>query len=103
MSEAEEIFALHCRVNHIQVEREYRFHPERRWRFDFCIPEKKIAIEIEGGTWASGRHTRGSGFAADCEKYNEAAALGWRVFRFTPDMVKKGQAIILIAKVLAQN
>lgn len=72
---------------------EYRFHPTRKWRFDFCWPEEKIAVEVEGGTWSGGRHTTGAGFKKDCEKYNHAALLGYRVFRFTGDMVKRGEAI----------
>ena len=83
-------------------EREYKFHPERRWRFDFVIndrfatgpdPENWFAVEIEGGTYSRGRHTRGSGFAKDCRKYNAAAAMGWRVFRFTAEMIEDGSAI----------
>lgn len=66
---------------------EYRFHPARKWRFDFAIPDKKIAIELEGGIWTQGKHTRPLGYTADCEKYNEATRLGWRVFRFTPIML----------------
>lgn len=69
------------------LEPEYKFHPKRKWRFDFAYPPLKIAIECEGGTWANGRHTRGVGFSRDCEKYNAAALLGWRVFRFTSDML----------------
>jgi hypothetical protein len=62
-------------------EKEYRFYSKRKWRFDFCFPSIKCAIEIEGGVWSNGRHTRGSGFIDDCEKYNMATALGWSVFR----------------------
>jgi very-short-patch-repair endonuclease len=62
---------------------EFRFHPKRRWRFDFAWPAEKIAVECEGGTWSGGRHTRGKGYEGDCEKYNEAVILGWRVLRFT--------------------
>ncbi len=62
--------------------RELRFHPSRRWRFDFAFPDKKIAVEVEGGIWARGRHTRGGGYAGDVEKYNEAVKLGWRVLRY---------------------
>lgn len=79
---------------------EYRFHPERKWRFDFCWPKEKIAVEVEGGTWSGGRHTTGSGFAKDCEKYNHAAMMGYRVFRFTSDMVKKGEAIKWIREIM---
>ena len=66
-----------------ELVKEYRFHPTRRWRFDRAYPECKVGIEIEGATWAGGRHTREPGYSGDCEKYNEAARLGWRVFRFT--------------------
>ena len=63
---------------------EHRFHPVRKWRFDYAWPELKIALEVEGGAWTGGRHTTGKGFVADMEKYNTAAALGWRVIRTTP-------------------
>ena len=63
---------------------EFRFHPVRRWRFDFAHPEKRVAVEIEGGVFIRGRHNRPSGFIADCEKYNEAVKLGWRVLRVVP-------------------
>ena len=63
---------------------EYKFCPNRRWRFDYAIPEKKIGIEIEGGVWIRGRHSRGKGMIADMEKYNWAAIHGWKVLRYTP-------------------
>ena len=63
------------------VEKEFKFHPTRKWRFDFAIQEHKIAIESEGGIWSGGRHTRGKGFIGDMEKYNTATALGWRLIR----------------------
>jgi len=67
---------------------EYRFHPTRRWRFDFAWPALRLAVEIEGGEWNRGRHTRPRGFADDCEKYNAAAVSGWLVMRFTGGMVR---------------
>ena len=45
--------------------REHKFHPVRRWRFDLAFLENKLAIEIEGGVWIRGRHTRGNGFTRD--------------------------------------
>lgn len=72
---------------------EYRFHPKRRWRFDLAWPELMLAAEIEGGNWVGGRHTTGSGFEADCQKYDAAMRLGWNIYRCTSAMVKSGQAV----------
>ena len=69
-------------------EQEYRFFSPRRWRFDFAWDYEKVAVEIEGNAW----HVRGGGKHmqdADLEKYNAATLLGWRVFRFSPAMLKK--------------
>ncbi len=74
-------------INGPAYEPEFKFNPERRWRFDFAFPKAKVAIELEGGHWTNGRHTRGSGFEADCEKYNEAALAGWTVFRLTSGLI----------------
>jgi len=82
---------------------EHRFHPTRRWRFDFSWPSRMIAAEIEGGTWSGGRHTRGSGYEKDCEKYNEAVRLGWSVLRFTGKMVKDGSGILLIKEMIHER
>lgn len=73
-------------------EREHLFAKEamgRKWRFDFAWRQHKVAVEIEGGTWSGGRHNTGSGIQADCEKYNAAIVLGWRVLRFTTNDVNK--------------
>lgn len=66
-----------------QPEREFRFHPVRRWRFDFAWPAYRLAVEIDGGIFVNGRHGRGLQFSADCEKLNAAVLLGWRVLRYT--------------------
>lgn len=66
---------------------EYRFAPPRRWRFDYAWPMQKVALEVEGGVFTRGRHTRGKGFMNDMAKYNAATLAGWRVFRVTPDQL----------------
>lgn len=76
--------------------REYQFHPKRKWRFDYAFPERKIAIEKEGGVWTRGRHTRGSGFVKDLEKYNTATAMGWSVYRFTPQQIERSEYLKFI-------
>lgn len=70
---------------------EYAFCIGRRWRFDVASPSRMIAVEIEGGAFTAGRHTRGKGFVGDIEKYNEAAALGWVVLRALPEWVGKAK------------
>jgi len=74
---------------------EYRFLPDRRFRFDFAYPEKRLAIEYEGGIFSYGRHIQGRGYERDCEKYNLAQLAGWRVLRYTTITVQeKPQRII---------
>lgn len=92
-SKGEAAFRLQLTASKIAHETEYRFHPERRWKFDFAFPGKKFAVEIEGGHWSGGRHTRGSGFEADIEKYEAAMMLGWTVYRCTTGMVMSGRAL----------
>lgn len=71
-------------------ESEYKFSKLRKWRFDFCWPNLMMAVEIHGGVWSQGRHTRGSGFIKDREKMNEAQLLGWCVFEVTPQQITDG-------------
>ena len=80
--------------------RQYRFCPTRRWRADYAYPDAMLLIEVDGGTWSGGRHVRGKGFEADCEKTSTAAALGYRVVRVTRAMVEDGRAVALIAQAL---
>lgn len=79
-------------------EREHVFAKPPRWRFDFAWVADKMAVEVEGGTWIKGRHSRGAGMRKDAEKYNQAQIQGWRVLRFTGDMVRSGEAIETITR-----
>lgn len=81
---------------------EYKFHPTRKWRFDYAWPHLLLALEVEGGAFVAGRHTRGVGFVKDLEKYSEAAILGWRIVRVTPKQVKNGEALTLVERALRQ-
>ncbi len=65
-------------------------------RFDFAWPELRLAVEVEGGTWARGRHSRGAGYAQDVKKYNAATVAGWWVIRVTGDMIKNSDAMHII-------
>lgn len=68
-------------------EMEYKFHPVRKWRIDYAWPLCYLAVEIEGGIWTRGRHTRGSGFAKDIEKYNALTEAGWALLRYPPNNI----------------
>lgn len=106
MSKAEEELAFQLKVDGIAFEREYRFHPTRRWRFDFALPQFQLAIEIEGitswgknkdGTMKLGRHQAAKGIEGDLEKYDEAMRLGWNVYRCSQSMVRSGRALQTIS------
>lgn len=97
--------------------REFRFHPTRKWRFDYAWPLFKVALEIEGGAHGrllivtdgverragvsvplkagtrvrvGGRHQSGPGFERDIEKYNSGQILGWLILRGTTRQVRDG-------------
>jgi very-short-patch-repair endonuclease len=84
------------RANLPEPKTEYRFHPKRAWRLDFAWPALKLALEVEGGHWGDGRHTRGAGYTEDCAKYSCAAIAGWRVIRVTSTMMDDGTALDLL-------
>lgn len=105
MSAMESMFELHLRAHRIdgRFQREYRFHPTRRWRFDFADPAAKIAIELQGGIFGGkSAHNTGTGIRRDMEKSNEAQRLGWRVFQFYVDDVKSGRAVQYILQVIGE-
>jgi hypothetical protein len=89
--------------------REYRFHGERLWRFDIAWPEqavsgaRRIAVEVEGGAWVKGGHTRGLHFKSDIEKYAEAQVLGWIVLRVMPEHVISGKAADWLYRIAARD
>ncbi len=117
MSKPEEILAFHMKALRMgPFERQYKFHPTLKWRFDFAWPEHKVAVEVEGGvshaklvspkgTPIIGHHIHPEGFEHDCCKYNEATLLGWRLIRVTPRMVgsmrRGGSATEYIRRALA--
>ncbi|WP_281545871.1 hypothetical protein [Grimontia sp. SpTr1] len=82
-----------------EPEREYSFHPTRRWRFDFAWPALGLAVEVEGGGWTGGRHTRGKGFEQDMTKYSEAMKRGWTVYRCDRRLIQSGEAVDAILQI----
>lgn len=101
---AEDVLAAEIEVAGLpEAVREFYFWPGRRFRFDFAFVKDKLAVEIEGGTWVQGRHSRPAGYERDCVKYNGAALQGWTVLRFTTGMVIDGRAMETIREWFAQH
>ncbi len=78
---------------------EFRFC-ERKWRLDYAWVDRKLALEIEGGIWAQGRHNRPASMIKEMAKYNRLAVLGWRLIRCTPQDVKDGSIFATIKEAL---
>ena len=75
---------------------EHRFAPPRRWRFDWAWLDQKVALEVQGGLFTQGRHSRGAALMKEHEKLNAAAALGWRVCFVTPAQIRNGSWLAVI-------
>lgn len=81
--------------------RELRFIRGRRFRADFAWPTERVIVEVEGGTWIGGHHSRGKGFASDCEKQNLAVLDGWTYLRVTPEHIDSEKALDWIRRALS--
>lgn len=85
---------------------EYRFHPIRRWRFDFMWltpgedPQPTmVAVEYDGGLGMTS-HSSIKGIMRDQEKINHAQELGWQVYRANSASVRDGSFMELFERVL---
>jgi hypothetical protein len=94
-TEASLVFELHLQELYLPFVPEFRFCPERKWRADYLVckvGQPCLLVEIDGGVWVQGRHTRGAGFVNDMEKHNNMALGGFFLMRFTPQQVLDGTA-----------
>lgn len=80
------------RAHGLPYAREVAIIAGRRWRWDFLVGND-LAIEIQGGTWIRGAHSRGTGQRRDCAKQNAAVKAGYRPLAYTTEMVLSGEAI----------
>jgi hypothetical protein len=104
MSQGEDALRFQLRAAGVEdPDEQHVFARPRRWRFDFAWPAVLVAAEVEGGSWIKGHHSFGKGFEADCEKYNAATLLGWRVYRVTPAMIDDGRALALVEQALGYS
>jgi hypothetical protein len=101
----EEIFAAELKHNGISFVREIRFHPIRKWRFDFAFPrmEPDIVLDVQGGLGTkTGYHSSEKGYANDAAKSFEAQMLGLMVLHVTNDMIKNGTALKMVQRALRE-
>ena len=78
---------------------EYKFHPTRKWRIDIFFNPKAgvgVALEVCGGLWVFGGHSRGMAQKRDWEKWMEAQRMGWKMAWCEPkDLLTKQTADII--------
>ena len=79
---------------------EFRFHPTRKWRFDFALPERKVAIEFDG-LFGGTAHRSINMVAKDSEKINEAQLHGWIVIRTNTINLRDGSGYTAIERAVA--
>jgi very-short-patch-repair endonuclease len=92
----------------ISLEREMKLIEKRRFRVDFLEPKSKVCIEINGGNWVGGRHSRPAGLENEYEKNLLLATLGYQVIclsgkQITEDNLYKIEYIISARKRLFEE
>ena len=100
LSVGEEMLALHLTAHKIEYLREVCLVPERKWRWDFYLRQRDLAIEVQGQTWTKGAHSSGAGLLRDYRKHNALALTGCRCLYFTTGQVKNGEAIAVVCEAL---
>ena len=101
-SKGEAALAWQLKALGIPFETEFVFAPPRKWRADFALADK-VLVEVDGGIWSGGRHTRGRGFLGDLEKKRAATKLGYRLIAFSTQEVTDGIALKFIEEILAMK
>ena len=101
MIEAEDAFAFQLTaVGLCDFMRQYRYAPPRKLRADFAWPASRLLVEVQGGIYTRQAHGSITGVLADIERLNAATLADWRMLRVTPDMVRSGEALGLVERVL---
>lgn len=97
-SSLEALLALQLRALKLpQPLRNYRFLPDRKYEFDFCWLDVKLAVEVQGMA-----HRIKAKFEADLEKRALALLAGWTVLEVGGKQVRSGQAIAWLEVLMAR-
>ncbi len=96
-----DLFLLGCLAHGLSPPTpEHHFDPTRGWRLDYAWPDARVAVEVQGGLFSGGRHTRGAALVREYEKLNAAQLAGWVVLLVTTDDVKDGSAFAIVTRAL---
>lgn len=89
-----------------RVETEVQFHPERKWRADYFLPDQTppVIIEYDGLLHAGRNASHGSiaGILRDAEKGNAAQALGYRFLRANAKSIDDGSFFRILDTILTK-
>jgi len=84
---------------------QFKFRETRKWRVDFAWPERKLAVEIEGGIWrrGGGAHSHPVNIERDIDKGNALAMAGYHLLRFTDKHIRSGEGVQTVKAFLIQK
>jgi very-short-patch-repair endonuclease len=97
----EQVLALQCKADRLpEFAQNYRFHVKRKFEIDIAFPRYKVGVEIDGGVFTGKAHGSITGILRDMEKHNLLVLDGWRVLRYTPAAVRRGEALQALKQLL---
>ena len=116
----QEAFAFLCRTHRlpqphpqwelaksVQVPRLDRKTGPLTWKFDFCWPQFRLIVEIDGGVWkpGGGAHSHPVDLERNRLKRNDAALAGFSVIAFPPEDFtgRKREAMEFVVRALASR
>ena len=83
--------------------REAQIIPNRKFRYDFYFPEHRLCVEVQGGVWSNGAHSRPTGIKRDYEKSNLCTQYGFKLLQFDVKAVKSGEALQVTEQILTNQ
>jgi hypothetical protein len=76
---------------------ELQFNQDRLFRFDYAWLEEKVALELQGGIYlaSKGGHVSARGMRSDCDKFNLATSMGWRVLKLATGQINPDNLLLI--------
>jgi len=92
-------------LTHLEYRKSVESSRCRKWRADFCWPQEKVIVELQGGVWFKGQsgHGNAKGLLRDYAKAVTAQAAGWLFFPLAAPHVKEDRYLDLIANAIRQR